>query len=172
MREIPGIPAHEFDSDVEKSVIALADGLRRWHELPLDECPFDMRLQNRIDQARQNLNEGVVDVEDFDPIRIGKNPHDLFDQLLRDQPFEEDLVVVHGDYCLPNIILKEDAVSGYIDVALAGLGDRYQDLALIARSLTYNNKADISLVELFFDTYGASIDVEKIAFYQLLDEFF
>ena len=50
--------------------------------------------------------------------------------------------VVHGDYCLPNIILKEHTVSGYIDVALAGVGDRYQDLALAVRSLAYNNKAD------------------------------
>ena len=85
---------------------------------------------------------------------------------------ESDLLQTHGDYCLPNIILKEHTVSGYIDVALAGVGDRYQDLALAVRSLAYTNKADTSLVELFFDTYGASIDVEKIAYYQLLDEFF
>jgi aminoglycoside 3'-phosphotransferase II len=53
------------------------------------------------------------------------------------------------------------------------VADRYQDLALAARSLEYN--LGRKWVDLLFEEYGISlkeVDWVKIEFYQLLDEFF
>ncbi len=51
------------------------------------------------------------------------------------------------------------------------VADRYQDLALAARSIDYNFGAE--WIAPFFDAYDISpVDQTKVSFYQLLDEFF
>ena len=37
-------------------------------------------------------------------------------------------VLLHGDYCLPNIVLNDWKFSGFIDVGNGGVGDRHIDL--------------------------------------------
>ena len=38
-------------------------------------------------------------------------------------------VLIHGDYCLPNIILRDWKLGGFIDLGESGIGDRHYDLA-------------------------------------------
>jgi aminoglycoside phosphotransferase len=58
-----------------------------------------------------------------------------------------------------------------VDLARAGVADRYQDLALAARSLEYN--VGPGYASLLWEVYGLrDPDEAKIAYYQLLDEFF
>jgi aminoglycoside phosphotransferase len=47
-------------------------------------------------------------------------------------------VLVHGDYCLPNVLVKDGRLSGLVDVGRAGLGDPRQDLAAGVWTLQYN----------------------------------
>ncbi len=37
----------------------------------------------------------------------------------------EELVLSHGDYCLPNIFGIQDLVTGYIDLGRAGIADKF-----------------------------------------------
>ena len=148
----------------------LARGLRWFHALPVDDCPFDARLDVRLREAKQRLDAGLVDEANFDPERQGLAAVDLYPMLLRDRPASEDLVVTHGDYCLPNVLLAGSGVVGFVDVGRAGIADRYQDLALAARSIRYN--LGEALVPLFFKAYGVPQDAARVAYYQLLDEFF
>ncbi|WP_078546880.1 phosphotransferase [Litchfieldia alkalitelluris] len=75
------------------------------------------------------------------------------------------------DYCLPNIIVNKDRISGFIDLGRAGVADKYQDLALAVRSIT--SKLGEEYIQSFFEEYGiAEINEEKLEYYQLLDEFF
>jgi aminoglycoside phosphotransferase len=50
---------------------------------------------------------------------------------------DEDEVLVHGDYCLPNVLFDADGCH-YVDVGEAGVGDRYIDLVAGIWSLRYN----------------------------------
>lgn len=159
-------------SDVEKetAVKLMAEGLRMLHQLPIVDCPFDERLDNKIERARQWMVAGLVDETEFDAVRQGRTAESLFAELLATRPQAEDLVFTHGDYCLPNALVHGDGVSGFVDLSLAGVADRYQDLALVTRSLTYN--FGTGWEEKLFAYYGiAKPDVAKIAFYRLLDEF-
>lgn len=47
-------------------------------------------------------------------------------------------VLVHGDYCLPNVLVDEGRFSGLVDVGGAGLGNPEDDLAAGVWTLQYN----------------------------------
>lgn len=55
---------------------------------------------------------------------------------------EEDKVVIHGDYCLPNLILHDFKMTGYIEVGYGGIGDRHYDIFWGLWSLQFNLKND------------------------------
>ncbi len=73
--------------------------------------------------------------------RLGK------DKLLKQDTF------IHGDFCLPNIILDDWRFTSFIDVGLAGIGDKHIDIYWALWSLNHNLKTD-EYTELFLDLYG------------------
>ena len=175
MSAIPGVDAATLAVEEwmapAQLVRLLAIGLRQIHAVPVVDCPFDHRLAHELVAAQRRVEQGRVDEEDFDAERQGRSASSLLEELFATAPTEEELVFTHGDYCLPNIMLAENRVSGFIDIGLAGIGDRYRDLALVRRSLIRNCGAE--WVPLFFETYGLPRpDEKKLAFYQLLDEFY
>ena len=70
-------------------------------------------------------------------------------------------VLLHGDYCLPNVLLDKFKFSGFIDVGNGGVGDRHVDLFWGAWTLNYNLKTD-KYRDRFFDAYGRELVDEKI----------
>lgn len=173
--EVPGVMACDaaFEADVPALARLLAEGLRRVHAVSIADCPFDERLDRKIACARDRVRTGLVDEADFDVGRRGMSAAELFALLVDAHPQNEDLVFTHGDYCLPNVLIDPSAgsVSGFVDLARAGVADRYQDLTLAARSLAYNFGPGWE--PYLWDAYGiANPDPAKLAFYQLLDEFF
>jgi len=172
--EIPGSDASQLcnDKPTEEIVAQLAEGLRMIHSIRIDDCPFNRCVDVTINnEAYRRMEQGLADVEDFDSQRMGKSLSELYQQLLSTRPSSEDLVFTHGDYCLPNIIINDNTISGFIDWGRGGVADRYQDLALAARSLEYNTSR--KLTQELFRMYGIDeIDWKKVEFYTLLDEFF
>ena len=68
-------------------------------------------------------------------------------------------VLVHGDCCLPNILLDNWRFSGLIDLAAGGIGDRHMDLVWILWSLEHN-LGTTRWRDRFLDAYGRE-DVEE-----------
>ena len=62
-------------------------------------------------------------------------------------------VLVHGDFCLPNVLVTDGVLTGLIDVGQTGLGDPRQDLAAGVWSLQYNFGPGHGRE--FLDAYGA-----------------
>ena len=155
----------------EERVEVLASALSTLHSLDVSTCPFDHRLDNRLSAAGARMRAGVVDETDFDEKRLGKSAFFLFGELQRLRQTSENLVVAHGDACLPNFMVAEGRFAGYIDCCRLGVADRYQDIALACRSIAHNFGEEF--VRLFLNGYGLSIiDPVKMDYYQLLDEFF
>jgi kanamycin kinase len=61
--------------------------------------------------------------------------------------------LLHGDYCLPNVILDDWRFSGFIDLDCAGVGDRHVDIFWGIWTLWFNLKTD-KYRERFIDAYG------------------
>lgn len=155
----------------EERIEILASALSTLHSLDINACPCDHRLENRLASAEARMRAGLVDETDFDETRLGKSAFFLFGELQRLRPDSENLVVAHGDACLPNFMAAGGRFAGYIDCCRLGVADRYQDIALACHSIAYNFGGEF--VRPFLNAYGLSIiDPVKMDYYQLLDEFF
>jgi aminoglycoside phosphotransferase len=169
--EIPGVNAANTVSSMENAelVTLLAKGLRMVHGVPVDDCPFERNLDRMIEFAGFNVKHKLVHEWDFADTRRGKTGEELYKELLLLRPQDEDLVFTHGDYCLPNIIIQQHEIGGFIDLHRAGIADRYQDIALAIRSIRYNIGPGYEQV-LLRECGITEPDVDKIEYYMLLDE--
>jgi aminoglycoside phosphotransferase len=174
--EIKGINLADYIKNVkveEALMCELAKSLKQIHSISLIDCPFQQTLEVKLQNARENIKNGLVDETDFEDENIGKSAERLFDELIESKPNAEDLVFTHGDFCLPNIIVSNKKVTGFIDWELGGIADRYQDIALLFRSFDFNVGDTEQFEDLFCDCYGIEkLDKDKIKFYITLDEFF
>lgn len=148
-----------------------ASALRAIHALDASTCPFDETLAVKLARAKIRMVSHQVDETDFDNENRGRTPSELFRELERLRPATEDIVVAHGDACLPNIMLDRGCFSGFVDCGRLGRSDRYHDLALACRSISCNLGDE--WVEPFLRAYGVTaLDAKRARFYRLLDEFF
>lgn len=170
---LPGKPASDLECS-EKLIKGYANALRQFHEaLPVDTCPFDYRINKLLDECEVRFARGLIDLDNLDEERRGWSAERLWRELQNSRPeFTEDLVVVHGDYCMPNVLFDPDTLqlTGYVDLGRVGVSDRHHDLALAARSIAHNFGSQY--IEVFFEAYGTTPNPELIAFYALIDEFF
>ena len=60
---------------------------------------------------------------------------------------------IHGDFCLPNIMLENYNFKMFIDMGLAGRGDKHIDIFWVLWSLWFNLKTD-KYTDYFLDLYG------------------
>lgn len=175
----PGVMAQDVgpQCDTAALVRALGEGLRRVHAVPIADCTFDERLDVRLARSAWTIEVGLVNEQDVHAIH-GVAPLALLHWLEATRPPEPlaDLVFVHGDYCLPNILITSDGagaprVSGLLDWGRAGVSDRYQDLAIGARSLRHN--LGPGWESTFFADYGLTApDSVRLAYYEALDDLF
>lgn len=164
-------PEHQMD--VERLVRTLGEGLRTFHDgATVGDCPFDATTPVALERARARMEAGRVDETDFEPLYLGMSSRELFQLVVDSVPAGgDDLVVLHGDYCVPNVILEDGVVSGYVDLGRVGVGDRHLDLGIAARSIA-NNFGGHG-VGPFLDAYGIDQpDLARLDFFVMLDEFF
>lgn len=178
---LPGVPASSVrPSQAARATRSLAAFLRRLHALDPDTCPFDRSLAVTLPLAAANVATGSVDEDDFDPERSERTAADLLTDLQSspEAAAPEDIVVCHGDACLPNFHVDPESleVVGVLDVGRLGRADRYQDLALLTRSMSagsLNPGYGPAFAAQLLTAYGITApDHDRLAFYRLLDEFF
>lgn len=175
---VPGIPMSALAGPAASSAVSgLAEMLASMHHLPTDRCPFRRDLDVLLDGAAAAVAVGAVRADDFDEQRSGSTPAALLALARRDRPAAEDLVVCHGDACLPNVLVDPESgrVTGLVDLGRLGIADRHSDLALAVRSLgdpQLNPGYGAAAAAEFLRRYPMRADPRLLDYYQLLDEFF
>lgn len=168
---LPGTAASDQpgDADPEHLVRALAQGLRLFHAVPAADCPFGVRADTLLRTAEARVAAGQVDPQlDFHAEHRSLTATAALARLRSLRPDREDLVVCHGDYCLPNALVSSGRVSGYVDLGGLGVADRWWDLAVATWSVTWN--LGPGWEDLFLAEYGVPRDSARIAFYRLLHD--
>lgn len=151
----------------------LAEGLQNIHTLEHSDFPKNLVYDNNklLEIANQRLKNGLVEKETFDFKWQHKNEYQLLKELEeKSKEIKEELVFSHGDYCLPNIMIDNNKISGYVDWIHGGVYDRNYDLAAVIWSITWNFGE--KYVQTFLDYYGNEyVDWQKIRYYQQLNSF-
>lgn len=173
----------EFLEDTPRLVSLLAQGPKQLWAVDITGCPCDQRLDAKLRLARYRVENHLYDLDNVEPETFGEggfaSPEALLKWLEDNRPGEEEPVLSHGDYCLPNVFLENERVSGFLDLGRSGVCDKYQDIALCYRSLrdnlngSYGGKVyGTHPPELLFEALQMEPDWEKIRYYLLLDELF
>ena len=131
----------------------LSERLRMLHELDLSDCPVKDRMERYVSTVEENYRTGAFDLSYADGYWKDPTSKELFEALEKGKGLFKADVLLHGDYCLPNIMLKDWAFSGFIDLGNGGVGDRHVDLFWGAWTLNFNLKTD-RYRDRFFDAYG------------------
>ncbi len=145
-----------FLSDPVRLATLLGTCLRQLHEMSGKGCPVPNRTRKYCATVRKNHADGRFDPTYFQGFG-NPDPSYVWRVAKEGMPHLEDNVLLHGDYCPPNVILGEDwSFSGFIDLDNAGIGDRHIDLFWGAWSLCYNLGTD-AYRDIFFDAYGRDL---------------
>jgi kanamycin kinase len=150
-------------------VTALGRGLAAFHDAaPVEACPFPFTAGAAIAHVRDRAERGLIDArKHLHPEHRHLTVAAAIERLEALAPVDEDLVVCHGDYCLPNVMLDDDGrVIGYLDLGELGVADRWWDIAVGSWSVTWNLGPGFE--ELYISSYGTTPDAERISFYRLL----
>lgn len=144
----------------------LAHGLRMIHNTSADDCPYVLGLEEALHEARRRVAEGLVDTAEFGRRHRGLTPADALVELATVRPACEDRVLCHGDYCLPNVLIHEGAVSGFVDLGDIKLSDRWSDLAIATQSISRNLGSEWEIP--FLEAYGIEQDEQRTRYFRLL----
>jgi len=153
--------------DLPGLVRAFGRGLSTFHAAVDEEkCPFRFDLAAALAHVRRRLDSGALDATRWHPEHRHLSPSHAVLLLEEEAPASEHLVVCHGDYCPPNVLLADGAVTGYVDLGELGVADRWWDIAVGGWSTGWN--FGVELESLFYDSYGIAPDPGRIAYYRLL----
>jgi kanamycin kinase len=159
--------APELRAEPERLVALLASALRTFHQTPVADCPFRFGPAEAMADAARRVRAGLVRPEDMHSEHAHLSPVAALAEAARLRPGREpDLVVCHGDYCLPNVLIDAGRVTGFVDLGELAVADRWYDLAAATWSVTWN--LGPGWEDLFLASYGVTADSEAIAFYRLI----
>jgi aminoglycoside phosphotransferase (APT) family kinase protein len=91
------------------------------------------------------------------------------DVLERSAPDCERLVLLHGDYRLPNLKWRDGRIVGILDWELARVGDPAADLAFTQTVGAGPCAIENELAEYYTELTGNEIDERRIAYYQMFE---
>lgn len=173
MSEIAGIfPFHDdLDWSAQARIEFLAKAAHEFHSIPIESCPFRQSIEQQLATAKENVDLGRVRTDLFEPQYQGREPANLYAELLALKPDSQEWLMTHGDLYPLNIRAdaKTHALLGFIDVGAAAIADPYTDFAPIANAIKWHFGE--SWIRVFFEAYAVEPDWDKLHFFQLLNEF-
>lgn len=151
----------DYLSHPERLCDTVATVLRELHEIPASDCPVPDRTAEYLAFAEKNYITNNYDKSHF-PDSFGyKSADQAWSVLCEGKSALKNDVLIHGDYCLPNIMLDGWKFSGFVDVGNSGVGDRHIDIFWGIWTLWFNLHTN-KYRDRFIDAYGRDKIDEEI----------
>lgn len=161
---VPGEDATHasYLADPRRLADTMAEALRMLHELNTSGCPVSDHAAGYFALAEKNYRAGQFDRTGLPPALSPATAEEAWCIVSEGRHLLRQEVLLHGDYCLPNIMLDDWKLSGFVDLGNGGVGDRHIDLYWGAWTLCYNLKTD-QYRQRFLDAYGRDlIDLDRM----------
>ncbi|MCP5044829.1 MAG: phosphotransferase family protein [bacterium] len=139
--------------------------LARIHETPQSVLPSytsgKEAARGEVAVCRNRLTE-----TELLPSPVLRHALDILDE---HAPAAERLVLLHGDYRLPNLMWKDGVISGVLDWELARVGDPLSDLAFTQTIGRGPCSLEGELAARYGQRAGIEIDEKRLLYYRLLE---
>lgn len=165
LSEIDGENLSEtMDLSDKDRVTLFARGLKKIHSIDISDCPIEHTTDDLIEKIKYSLYNGIYGAR----VNIERTFEKLDEYKLDTPDFEP--VFIHGDYAMVNVMVKDNKISGFIDMGEAGVYCKYRDIVHALDNLEYWGLGSRKYIQLFFKEYGLSEpDQEMIRYFQELD---
>ncbi|MHB9143503.1 MAG: aminoglycoside 3'-phosphotransferase [Paludibacter sp.] len=145
--------AAKYLDQPERLCDILAELLVRLHSTDFAGCPVKNHTNQYIARASNNYFSSNFDKSLFPDNWGYRSVDEAWQAVEKNKHLLKTDTLLHGDYCLPNIILNDWKFGGFIDLVGSGVGDRHVDIFWAIWSLSFNLKTNIYR-ERFIDAYG------------------
>lgn len=143
----------QYLSDPKRLCELYAELLYDLHHRDFSDCPVQNRIDSYKSLAFENYRTGNYDQDSF-PDSFGyASAEEAMAVIEKYGSALRNDTLIHGDYCLPNVMLDDWRFSAFIDVGNGGVGDRHIDLFWGTWTLWYNLKTN-EYEDRFLDAYG------------------
>lgn len=149
-------------TEPERLCDTIASSLRELHEMDGKDCPVQDRIVTYAKAVIRGFDRSSYEPDLFRGIWEFGSFSEAKYAAQEGLPLLKKEVLLHGDYCLPNIILDHWKLSGYIDLGCGGIGDRHIDVVWGIWTLCYN-LGTARYTNRFMDAYGRDVmEPEKL----------
>ncbi|MBR4466913.1 MAG: phosphotransferase [Clostridia bacterium] len=148
--------------DPVRACRTLADALRTLHAHPAGpHIPVSSRYARYAESAEGPDSGGFYDPSVYTQAWRCSSKGEAWKIMQKGKRLLKCDTLIHGDACLPNVMQKNGRFSSFVDLSMAGLGDRHIDLYWAVWSLEYNLKTD-RYADVFLDAYGRDLFSEDM----------
>ena len=152
----------KYLANSQKLCDTIAAGLRMIHDQPIDKCPVQDRSLPYVKSLLEGYAGGKYEGSLFEGLWEFSSVQEAWQTAKEGIGSLENTVLIHGDYCLPNILLDDWKISGFIDLGNAGIGDRHIDILWGIWTMKYNLHT-VRYTDRFIDAYGRdAVDRDKL----------
>lgn len=151
----------KYLDEPKKLCDVFSQSLCKLHEVDFTDCPRKGCADAMFQEANRIYESGICDpwLLEYVDVETADEGYTLMHELM---PLSRNDSLIHGDYCLPNILLNDFIFSGFIDVGYGGVGDRHYDIFWGIWTLQFNLHTN-DFKDRFLDGYGReNIDMDRL----------
>ena len=139
--------------DPKRLAVLMGESLAMLHSLDFFDCPINDRVETYFKTAEENYGKGLFDLSFFKAEKYDLKADDVFRIAYELKGSLKSDTLIHGDFCLPNIMIDGWRLSGFIDLGNGGVADKHIDLFWGAWTLNFN-LGTFDYTDELLDAYG------------------
>lgn len=143
----------QYLDDPKRLCETTATLLRSLHETDCTGCPVPNRTETYLKTVYEGYARGKWEPDLFAGCWEFPGPEEAMALVREGAGSLKQDTLLHGDYCLPNIMLRNWDFSGFIDLGCGGIGDRHIDILWGVWTLQFNLHTN-KWKDRFLDSYG------------------